>query len=148
MVAINIVNASNAQISKSLPADLVAVVTGGTSGIGEATINELVKHAVRPKIYIVGRSQESADRIISHCQSINPDGKYFFIQKSFGLLKSIAELVEEIMSKEKKINILIHSAGGPDLDKASEFSRLLRSLKTYVESGLLYTVDTNLSNLF
>jgi NADP-dependent 3-hydroxy acid dehydrogenase YdfG len=131
MVAINLVHASNEQIAESLPAGLVVVVTGGTNGIGEATIKELVKYAVRPKIYIVGRSQKAADRIIAHCHSVNPDGKYLFIQKSFGLLKSIAELVEEIKSKEERVNILIHSAGSPDLTKTSEFPRILNDQTSF-----------------
>jgi len=117
MVALDIVNASNAQIPESLPAGLVVVVTGGTNGIGEATLKQLTKLLVRPKVYIVGRSQEAGERIISECKSINSDGEYIFIQKSFDLLKNTAEAIEEIKSKEKKVNILILSAGSPDLSK-------------------------------
>jgi NADP-dependent 3-hydroxy acid dehydrogenase YdfG len=120
MVAISDVNASNEQIAQCLPAGLVAVVTGGTSGIGEATVKELVKCAVRPKIYVIGRSQEAANRILSHCRSVNPEGEYLFIRTSFDLLKNVAELVDEIRSKEDKINILVHSAGGPDVTKTSK----------------------------
>jgi len=139
MVAIILVKASNAQISKSLPAGLVAVVTGGTSGIGEAIVKELVKHAVRPKIYIVGRSQEAADGIIAHCQSVNPDGEYLFMQKSFDLLKNVAELVEEIKSKEKNINILVHSAGSPDLTKTITPEGLHRMTVVQLYARLLLT---------
>ena len=34
----------------------------------------------------------------------------------------MAELVEEIKSKEEKINILVHSAGSPDFNKIGIFA--------------------------
>jgi NADP-dependent 3-hydroxy acid dehydrogenase YdfG len=117
MVSLPIVQSSNAQIPKTLPSGLVVVLTGGTSGIGEVTLKLLAKLLVSPKIYIIGRSQSAADRIIGECKELNPDGTFVFIQKSMELMKNVAEVADEIKSKEKKVNLLFHSAGGPAFGK-------------------------------
>jgi NADP-dependent 3-hydroxy acid dehydrogenase YdfG len=119
MVALDVVNASNAQIPTSLPPGLVVVITGGTSGIGESTLKQFAALLVRPKFYVVGRSQEAADRIFAECRILNPEAEYIFIQKSLDLIKNAAEAIEEITSKETKINILLLCAGGPDFSKIS-----------------------------
>lgn len=120
MVALDIVKASNATLVKELPPNLVAVFVGGTSGIGEITLKLLAKHATKPRIYIVGRSAENAERIIAECRGLNKDGEYIFVQKSLSLLKAAEELCEEIKSKEKSINLLFLTIGVPDMSVESE----------------------------
>lgn len=115
MVALDAVKASNATVAKQLPAGLVAVFVGGTSGIGEFSLKGLAKYAVKPTIYIVGRNVEAAARIIAECRTLNPDGEYFFIQKSLGLLRDAEELCEELKNKLHYINILCLSVGEADL---------------------------------
>jgi NADP-dependent 3-hydroxy acid dehydrogenase YdfG len=56
MVALDTVRASNSSL-KSLPANLVAIFVGGTSGIGLYTARELVRNTTSPHIYLIGRSQ-------------------------------------------------------------------------------------------
>src|ERR1700742_1329233 len=106
MVAVERVKESNAAIPSALPPGLVAVFTGGTNGIGEATLRLFAKLAVRPRVYIIGRSQSSAENIIADCRVLNPDGEFTFIQKALDLLKNTNEAIEVIKAKEKKINIL------------------------------------------
>jgi NADP-dependent 3-hydroxy acid dehydrogenase YdfG len=117
MVLIELVNASNEAIPTSLPTGLVAVFAGGTSGIGEATLRLFAKLAVNPRVYIIGRSRSAAENIIADCRQSNPGGEFVFIQKDLDLLKNTNEAVKEIKAKEKKINILFLSAGGPDMTR-------------------------------
>jgi short-subunit dehydrogenase len=111
MVSLTEVSIANAKIATLLPPGLVAVFVGGTSGIGEFTLKALAKRAVRPRIYIVGRSEEAAERIKKECAALNPRGEYIFIPKDVSLIGNVDELCREIASREKFINILVVSAG-------------------------------------
>ena len=122
MIPLNLVKASNATLLQALPPGIVAVFVGGTSGVGEVTLKLFAKNSVRPRIYIVGRSREAAERIIAECRIVNPEGEYTFIQKSLELMKGWEELGNEIKSKEKALNLLFVSAGEPDLSKTSTLS--------------------------
>lgn len=123
MVGINLVNASNALIPTVLPPGLVAVFAGGTAGIGEATLKLFTKLAVKPRAYIIGRSQAAAERIIAECRVLNPDGEFIFLQKELHLIKNTNEVIDDIKKREKVVNILFLSAGGPDFSKTSKFGR-------------------------
>ncbi|KAK0387692.1 hypothetical protein NLU13_3937 [Sarocladium strictum] len=57
MVTLKHVQASNSRVAQSLPAGLVAVFAGATSGIGELALKSFAKYTNRPKIYFIGRSQ-------------------------------------------------------------------------------------------
>jgi short-subunit dehydrogenase len=122
MVPLPIILASNASIPKALPPGLVAVFAGGTSGIGKETLKKLASLAVKPKVYIIGRSTSAAERIIADCRILNPEGEYVFLQKELDLMKNIKEVCEEIKSKEGFLNLLVLSAGAPDLSRSCKHS--------------------------
>lgn len=111
MVSISAMRASNARVATSLPPGLVAVFVGATSGIGETSLKQFTKHASRPRAYFVGRSQETADRILSECEALNPEGEYIFRKADVSLIRVVDEICREIKSKEKAINILCLSPG-------------------------------------
>ena len=112
------VQASDATIS-SLPPKLVVVFVGGTSGIGEAALKEFVKNAKKPKCYVVGRSEQAANRIIGECKTINPDAHVVFLQADVSLIRDVDRLCEEIKSLEDAVNILFLSAGAALMDRSS-----------------------------
>lgn len=119
MVALSAAQASNAEIATSLHAGMVAVFVGGTSGIGEYTLKQFAQHAKNPRIYLVGRSQDAANRIISECAKLNPDGQYIFIQSDVSLLGNVNRVCEQILSKEESINLLFQTQGGLQTDSES-----------------------------
>jgi NAD(P)-dependent dehydrogenase (short-subunit alcohol dehydrogenase family) len=125
MVALSGAQASNAGIATSLPTGMVAVFVGGTSGIGEYTLKQFARHAKNPKVYLVGRSQVAADRIIPECVKINPDGQYIFIQSDVSLLKNVHRVSEQILSKEESINLLFQTQGGLQMDSESRTLNML-----------------------
>ncbi|KAK4561531.1 hypothetical protein LTR86_004849 [Recurvomyces mirabilis] len=100
MVSYDIIRASNAQISTTLPARLTAVFAGGTSGLGEYTLKSFDKHVAEPRIYFIGRSQEAADRIVKECRSLNPRGEYIFLKKELSLVQNVDEVCQEIIDRE------------------------------------------------
>ncbi|CAD0085725.1 unnamed protein product, partial [Aureobasidium vineae] len=111
MVTIEQVRASNAQIAQSLAPELVAVFVGGTNGVGEATVKRFVRHAVRPRIYLIGRSKEAATRIIAECRAINPTGTYLPISRELSLLKNVDDVCREVLTHESHINLLFLTIG-------------------------------------
>lgn len=120
MVTLASVLASNSQISTSLPAGLVAIFVGGTSGIGEITLKKFAKNTRQPRAYIVGRSQNAAERIIAECRRLNPEGEYIFIQADVSLMENVDEVCEMIKAREKNVNLLFLSAGFPSIDGAGK----------------------------
>jgi NADP-dependent 3-hydroxy acid dehydrogenase YdfG len=118
MVSLSDVRLSNSLISSTLPR-LVAVFVGATSGIGEITLKKFAKYSHQPRAYFVGRSQGAADRIVAECKALNPQGEYIFIKADVSLIRVVDKVCEEIMAKEKALNILFLSAGAPSMDRSS-----------------------------
>lgn len=84
---------------------------GATSGIGESTIKQWCRHTIKPRVYVVGRSQEAADRILSELKTIQPETEASFIRKDLTLLKNVDEVCAEIKAKESKLNLLFMTPG-------------------------------------
>jgi short-subunit dehydrogenase len=111
MVSKDQVAVSNGLIPSQLPANLVAVFT---------------KRAVSPRLYIVGRSQERATRIIEECKSLNPNGEYAFLQADLDLMVNVDGVCEKIKEQEKVINLLCLTQGGADkiMNRTGMFFRM------------------------
>ena len=126
MVNIEAVRASNATL-KNLKPGLVGVfgmlnheitigrliyaIVGGTSGIGESTLRAFVKHTVSPRVYIVGRSEEAANKIKEDVQKLNDQANIHFIKTDASLLRNVDSACKDIQAKENKVNILVLSSG-------------------------------------
>jgi NADP-dependent 3-hydroxy acid dehydrogenase YdfG len=111
MVTLSATEASNLKISSDLPAGLVAVFVGATSGIGEYALKAFAKQAKSPKVYFVGRSQDAANRITAECRELNPAGQYIFIKSDVSLLKNVDTVCQQILAKEDSINLLFQTQG-------------------------------------
>lgn len=84
---------------------------GGTSGIGESTARAFVKNAIKPHVYLVGRSEEQGNKLKSEFQRLNPESQTKFIKGDVSLLRNVDKICEEIKTSETKINLLFLSAG-------------------------------------
>lgn len=111
MVALEQIRSSNSHIATALGPGLVAVFAGATSGIGEASLKQFAKHAVRPKVYFLGRSKESGERLSAELKKLNPEGQYVYISVDVSLLRSVDDVCREIKAKESAINLLFLSTG-------------------------------------
>lgn len=111
MVSLSEVQASNARIASTLPARLVAVFVGATSGIGETTLKQFAQHTKEPCVYFVGRSEEAGDRIRAECKNLNPEGEYNFIKADTSLIRNVDKICRDIKNKETSVNLLFLSSG-------------------------------------
>jgi predicted ATP-dependent serine protease len=111
MVPLPKILASNSRIPSIFPDGFVAVFVGGTSGVGEYTLLKLAKYILKLRVFLVGRSQESADRIIKEAQQLSPDSKFEFIKSDVSLIVNVDEVCRKIKSKETDINLLFETQG-------------------------------------
>lgn len=110
MVSLAEVRTHNASL-KSLAPNLVAIFVGGTSGIGLSTAREFVRNTNSPHIYLVGRNEAEATKIIPEFKSLNPSSQVEFIKSDVSLLKNVDDVCKEIAQKEKKVNLLFMTMG-------------------------------------
>ncbi|RAL14076.1 NAD(P)-binding protein [Aspergillus homomorphus CBS 101889] len=110
MVQLPAVRANNASLARLGPGQ-VAVFVGGTSGIGEATAREFVQKTDRPRVYLIGRNEAQASRILKALRELNPEGHTTFIKQDIALLRGADEACAKIMAKEHKVNLLFMTAG-------------------------------------
>lgn len=111
MVSLAEIKAFNSTLT-ALPQTLVAVVVGGTNGIGKAFLQQLASQTRSPKIYYVGRNETVLNDIKTELTSLNPSGTYIPIKAGdLTLLSSIEAATKQIASQESKIDILFQSQG-------------------------------------
>ncbi|OAG05866.1 putative short-chain dehydrogenases/reductase [Paraphaeosphaeria sporulosa] len=147
MVALAEVIASNKRIATSFPDGLIAVFIGGTSGVGEYTVKAFARYVTKPRAYIVGRSEEAADRIINECKKLNAQGHYEFIQADVSLIRNIDGVCHHIQSKESAINILFQSQGSMGFTKrTSEGLPLVAALAVHGRTRFILNLLPLLQN--
>lgn len=106
MVAIDVVRATNARLVQDH--SLVAVIIGGTSGIGEYTARQLTATIAKQsgkglRLYIVGRNQTAADKIIADCSKDYPQGEFRFMKADdLALVKDVDRVCKEITTAEER----------------------------------------------
>ena len=94
--------------------DKVAVITGGTMGIGYGCTHTMLSHNIS-KIFILSRSRENLDAALKDISS-SPDlgpsavGKITWLSCDVGDWKRVAEVAKEIEAKTDRVDILINDA--------------------------------------
>ncbi|GIJ82681.1 hypothetical protein Asppvi_001192 [Aspergillus pseudoviridinutans] len=90
----------------------VILVTGGTAGLGAATVLHLAKHSQPPAhIYISGRNAKRADELIKQVAGSNSPTPVSFLPCDLASLASVNEAAETILSQESRLDILMCNAG-------------------------------------
>ena len=103
---------------------LVAVLVGGTSGIGEYTVRALAAiystEKVSLRLYIVGRNNAAAEKIICDCSRICPNGAFTFVKaEDLASINEVDRVSSEILRLEQqqhrddkpRIDLLIMTQG-------------------------------------
>ncbi|KAK9323722.1 hypothetical protein V1517DRAFT_319682 [Lipomyces orientalis] len=94
----------------------VALVTGGTSGIGKVAVRELARHGFR--VYVTARNPDKAAKLMDEL-SVLTDGDSAepvkcdvrILQCDLMDLKSVVTVAEEFMAKESTLDLLLNNAG-------------------------------------
>lgn len=92
----------------------VALVTGGTSGIGRQTVETLASSSVDMRVILCARNADSARETLDEICHINPqfNRKNVRIQPlDLADLSSVRAAVDEIVATERSIDVLCNNAG-------------------------------------
>ena len=111
----------------------VAVITGGSRGIGRMIAEEFVRRGVRT--YITARK---ADACQATAAELAKFGECFALPHDLSTLDGVGAFVSEFAEREKELDILINNAGAAWGAKFDEFP----------ESGWDKVMDINLKSLF
>jgi NAD(P)-dependent dehydrogenase (short-subunit alcohol dehydrogenase family) len=111
----------------------VAIVTGGSRGIGEMIARGYVENGV--KVYITARKADTCDAL---AKELSKFGECISIPADLSRMEEIERFATEIEKREKKIDILVNNAGaswGETFDK-------------FPESGWDKVIDLNVKSVF
>ena len=110
MVSISEVKSSNTRISKDT-APHTAVFTGGTDGIGKATLTRLVSTKLPIRVYVIGRNGEKHKQFLSELRNLNEKADIVWLEGQISLLAETKRLCDIIKARETSIDVLFMSAG-------------------------------------
>jgi NAD(P)-dependent dehydrogenase (short-subunit alcohol dehydrogenase family) len=86
-----------------------AIVTGGTDGIGAATALELKRRGAQ--VWIIGRSREKGERVVTEAARSEGAGSLHFIQADLSLMRTASSVVEKLQPILTRVDILVHCVG-------------------------------------
>ncbi len=89
--------------------DEVAVVTGGTRGLGKAIAMKLANAG--GKVVIMGTNQERGEQVLQELTAIVGEGNSAFYQVDVSNQESVDEAIKSIIEKFGKVDILVNNAG-------------------------------------
>ena len=89
--------------------DKVAVVTGGTRGIGYAIVKKYLENGA--KVILFGSRPETVEKALSSLKSENPSWPVEGFHPNLSDAKEVAKTIEGIKEKYGRIDILVNNAG-------------------------------------
>ena len=87
----------------------VAVITGGSRGIGFATVQKFLKEGAT--VILTASSQASADKAVAKIRESDPHAKVSGIAPNLLDLQSVQEAFENVRRQFGRIDILVNNAG-------------------------------------
>jgi 3-oxoacyl-[acyl-carrier protein] reductase len=96
--------------------DKVAIITGGSEGIGKATARQLAREGV--KVAICARRLDILQRT---AEELRADGEVIAIQADVTVPEDLTRLVEQVVARFGRVDILVNNAG---TSAASRFEQI------------------------
>ena len=87
----------------------VAVVTGGTRGIGLATVRVFLEQGA--KVALLGSRQESVDKALAQLREQNPDWPLLGFWPALTDEQAVQQTLEKVVEQWGRLDILVNNAG-------------------------------------
>ncbi len=97
----------------------VAVVTGGTRGIGFAIVKKYLEN--RARVVLFGSRKETVDKALSSLKNENPDWEADGAYPDLSDAKKVEEAIDAVKKQFGKIDILVNNAGISDSTKVDKY---------------------------
>ena len=107
-------------IIQDLLKDQIAVVTGGTRGIGYAIVQKFLEQGAT--VILFGSRQSSAEATIAKLHSENPEYSVTGLAPDITDLTSVEQTFSQIVKEHKRIDILVNNAGISARDSLYDYS--------------------------
>ena len=114
----------------------VAIITGGTRGIGFATVKKFLDN--NAQVVLFGSRKESVDKAIEELKEINNDYEVMGLYPNISDAKEVEEAFNEVKNKYGKIDILVNNAG----------ISAMESIYDYPEENFKKIMDLNVNAVF
>ncbi|NLX49012.1 MAG: 3-oxoacyl-ACP reductase FabG [Methanospirillum sp.] len=106
----------------------VAVVTGGTRGIGLAIVKKFLENGA--SVALLGSRKDSADKAVTALRAENPDYKVIGLWPNLSNAAEVKEAFDTVKSKFGSLDILVNNAGIAASDplytyKPEDFARIM-----------------------
>lgn len=98
----------------------IAVITGGTRGIGYETVRVFLKN--KAKVALFGSRQESVEKAINTLKEENPEFEVLGLYPDLSKEEEVKTAFETVKEKYGKIDILINNAGISSATPISNYS--------------------------
>lgn len=109
-------------IIQDLLKDQIAVVTGGTRGIGYAIVQKFLEQGAT--VILFGSRQSSAEAAIAKLHSENPEYSVTGLAPDITDLTSVEQTFSQIVKEHKRIDILVNNAGISARDSLYDYSEV------------------------
>lgn len=116
--------------------DKVAVVTGGSRGIGFATVEAFLKEGA--KVVLCASRKETADKALEQLKESCPDGAVEGIWPKLSDYEEVKDAFDKIAEKYGRIDILVNNAG---MSESTPFSK-------YTEETFEKVMDLNVKSVY
>ena len=116
--------------------DKVAIITGGSRGIGYATVERFLQEGA--KVILTASSQASAEKAVSKLKEKYPEATVAGISPDLSSLESVLEAFREATAKYGCVDILVNNAG------VSESTPFMN----YTEETFDKVMDLNVKGVF
>lgn len=114
----------------------IAVVTGGTRGIGFATVEAFLNEGAT--VILCGSRPESADKAVAQIKEKNPDAKVEGVSPNLSDYEQVKNTFDAVVEKYGRIDILVNNAG---VSESTPFDK-------YTEETFDKVMDLNVKGIF
>lgn len=98
----------------------VAVITGGTRGIGFATVKKFLENGA--KVVLFGSRQETVEKALEKLRNENPDWEAGGAWPNLNDAQAVAKEMDKVKEKFGKIDILVNNAGISQSTKLEDYT--------------------------